>query len=95
MLLILGVWARVPCFAASSSISSISTRIRPLRVRGCCGEVSETTAPTSAFTLEMWLVTYQDLKETRRVRLLFDFLRKSLREHCAGTGKGLHTVIVT
>jgi DNA-binding transcriptional LysR family regulator len=38
-----------------------------------------------AFTLEMWLVMHQDLKGTRRVRLLFDFLRKSLREYCAET----------
>jgi DNA-binding transcriptional LysR family regulator len=37
------------------------------------------------FTLEMWLVMHQDLKGTTRVRLLFDFLRKSLRQYCAGT----------
>jgi DNA-binding transcriptional LysR family regulator len=42
-----------------------------------------------AFTLEMWLVMHQDLKGTRRVRLLFDFLRDGLREYCAGAGNGL------
>jgi DNA-binding transcriptional LysR family regulator len=38
------------------------------------------------FTLEMWLVMHQDLKATRRVRLLFDFLRKRLGDYCAGAG---------
>jgi DNA-binding transcriptional LysR family regulator len=41
-----------------------------------------------AFTLEMWLVMHQDLKATRRVRLLFDFLRGALGEYCAGAGRG-------
>jgi DNA-binding transcriptional LysR family regulator len=38
-----------------------------------------------AFTLEMWLVMHRDLKGTKRVRLLFDFLRKRLGDYCAGT----------
>ncbi len=41
-----------------------------------------------AFTLEMWLVMHQDLKGTKRVRLLFDFLRGALGKYCAGTGNG-------
>jgi DNA-binding transcriptional LysR family regulator len=41
-----------------------------------------------AFTLEMWLVMHQDLKATRRVRLLFEFLRAALGEYCAGIGNG-------
>jgi DNA-binding transcriptional LysR family regulator len=38
------------------------------------------------FKLEMWLVMHQDLKGTRRVRLLFDFLRKRLGDYCTAAG---------
>jgi DNA-binding transcriptional LysR family regulator len=41
-----------------------------------------------AFTRQMWLVMHQHLKATRRVRLLFDFLRGALGEYCAGIGNG-------
>jgi len=34
--------------------------------------------------LEMWLVMHEDLRTSRRVRLLFDFLARALTEHVKG-----------
>lgn len=36
------------------------------------------------FKLEMWLVMHEDLKGTRRVKLLFDYLRAGLTQYVAG-----------
>jgi DNA-binding transcriptional LysR family regulator len=38
------------------------------------------------FRLEMWLALHEDLKGTRRVRLLFDHLRAGLGAYCAQGG---------
>ena len=35
------------------------------------------------FRLEMWLAMHEDLKTTRRVRLLFEFLRVELRDYAS------------
>ncbi len=37
------------------------------------------------FTLEMWLAMHEDLKGTRRVRLLFDYLQTELIAYIAGS----------
>jgi DNA-binding transcriptional LysR family regulator len=36
-----------------------------------------------AFKLEMWLVMHEDLRSSRRVRLLFDHLADALRRYAA------------
>lgn len=41
---------------------------------------------TIKFTLDMWLVTHEDLRQDRRVRLLFDFLAERLGEYVKESG---------
>lgn len=41
------------------------------------------------FELEMWLVMHEDLRATRRVRLLYDHLARALQAYAAGRNKPL------
>jgi DNA-binding transcriptional LysR family regulator len=34
-----------------------------------------------SFNLEMWLAMHEDSKGTRRIRLLYDYLRATLRDY--------------
>jgi DNA-binding transcriptional LysR family regulator len=42
-------------------------------------------AGQAGFKLEMWLAMHEDLKSSRRVRLLFDHLGRSLKAYAAGS----------
>jgi DNA-binding transcriptional LysR family regulator len=43
---------------------------------------------TIRIPLDMWLVMHEDLRTSRRVRVIYDFLAEELRRYVAGTGSG-------
>ena len=43
---------------------------------------------TIRIPLEMWLVMHEDLRTSRRVRVIYDFLAEALRRYAAGAGSG-------
>jgi DNA-binding transcriptional LysR family regulator len=79
-------------FRCDNDLAQLAALRAGIGIGGCQSEIAARTADLVRvlphdidFKLEMWLAMHEDLKATRRVRLLFDHLRTGLTEYLAGS----------
>ena len=78
-------------FRCDSDIAQLAMMRAGLGIGGCQAHVAardpdliRVLPQTVSFELEMWLVMHEDLRSTRRVRLLYDHLGEELTRHVRG-----------
>jgi DNA-binding transcriptional LysR family regulator len=77
-------------FRCDNDLAQLAALRAGLGIGGCQTKIAEKTpelvrliADQIDVDLEMWLAMHEDSKGTRRIRVLFDFLREALREYVA------------
>jgi DNA-binding transcriptional LysR family regulator len=77
-------------FRCDSDLAQLAALRAGIGIGGCQTKIAGRTpalvrilADSMEFKMEMWLAMHEDLKGTRRIRLLFDHLRAGLRDYVA------------
>lgn len=86
-----GITREMFSFRCDSDIAQLAMVRAGLGIGGCQVRVADASPDLMrvlpdqlSFTLEMWLVMHEDLRSTRRVRLLYDHLANDLKLHLKG-----------